>query len=140
MHELKFTAIWFDDFNSEILIEASNNDFSGKVKIFAPYDKCFEMIKELDGFPKKVSDEVTFSSDDYFRNPTLGLKFYCRDSFGNTSVLVSMHRQEEAQSPKDETNSATIVVHCDPEGIKDFCIQLGDMLTDKRKTASLGMI
>ena len=139
MHQLKFTTVWYDDFNLEVIVEASNDSFSGKVELLLPYEKCFQMIDELQDFPKSQSDEVKFFSGDDFTHSTLGLHFYSRDSLGNPSILVSL-QQKETQSPKNEINRTALVVHCDPQGIKNFRDQLRGLLTGKRTTASLEMI
>src|SRR5687768_8280885 len=113
MHRLKFTSLWYDDFFCEVIVEASNEAFAGKVELLLPYEKCSEMIQALDKFPQRISDEVRFTSGDELNHSALGLHFNYRDGLGNPSVSVSL-RQREVQSIKEELSEATVVIHCDP--------------------------
>jgi|APLak6261661892_1056031.scaffolds.fasta_scaffold93545_1 hypothetical protein len=102
-HYLNIKSIWEDDDLFEIRVTASNSRFSGQADCYTNREHMGSLASLIDGFPKKMGQEVTFTtgeSDDlsYF---TISLK--CIDHSGHVTARVKIaHIVTYSNAPQEK--------------------------------------
>ena len=134
---LKVAYLYHDGDVIEVRVTAENAGFRGTADVYVGTDGLLEAAATLAGFPKDNLDkrEVIFgASGKNFAGGSVRLEFYCKDKAGHAAFRATI---EADYGEREVAESATVCVDFDPAALDKFLIELQQVETEHRGSASM---
>lgn len=115
---LTFKILSAEPYMIELEVTASNGRYSGVTRIFTDQPDLLSLAESLDGFPKEITDLVSYEAGDKGGYAYLGLRFYCIDGVGHIAVHIVM-KDSMISPPRPEIKStAEFEILCVPSALE----------------------
>jgi hypothetical protein len=134
---LKVTYLYHDGDVIEVRVTAENAGFRGTADVYVGTHGLLEAAATLAGFPKNTLDkrEVVFgASGKKFAGGSVRLEFYCKDKAGHAAFRATI---EGDYGEQEVAESATVCVDFDPASLDKFLVELQQVETEHRGSASM---
>jgi hypothetical protein len=119
--QLRLEVVWTDEQLIELLASASNGRFCGTTKVYTTGEHLLEIAESLKGFPRKVTDVLTFAFGESGSYSFLSLRFYCVNGVGHTAVQITMEENiTHGSSVIEEEHKASFELRYDAGLINQF--------------------
>jgi len=115
-------------------IRASNGEFSAHSETWAVSDGVSELVAQLNGFPRRIPDEVIFKTGE---PSDVTLKFSTLGKTGHCGIQVMVRAAPVAEAYRAEiAGSANFWIQCSAEEVSSFRTQLARLF--ETRTATFG--
>ena len=134
---VRLEAVYSDADVLEVVLSASNGNFSGAVSLYSGSSELEEAAAMVSGFPARSGDarEVRLGAPD--RNWAGGsviLRFYCIDGAGHAFVQANIESGDEHGGVKER---ATVAIPIEAAGVDRFVDELRVMARTRKGDACL---
>ena len=103
---LRIESIWEDDDLFEVRVSASNGLFSAVSNCYTNRGDIAELANLIEGFPKRIGQEVYFSTGEGNDLSFFSLRFKCKDLAGHSILRVKIaHIISYANAEKEHYTS-----------------------------------
>jgi hypothetical protein len=126
---LSVTVLYEDLDMQEIEVQACNGTFAGTAALYVSYGELAALAKQLEGFPKTITQEEVVRFADYGLTHLIQMTFQCVGGVGYAAVKVVL----ESGNQRVEMG-----VGFSPSEMDDFCRQLASVAEGKYRQAVLG--
>jgi hypothetical protein len=137
---IEIEIIWLDVDVLEILLNCSNNCFSGQAEIYLSHDGLSNIADKLSGFPSHPKDSRDFEIGTFNPGHADGgarMHFQCTDSVGHSVVEVKL--RGGACKGMGEVQSVALRIPVHAAAIDSFVSQVKQMEKEIGATAYLQM-
>ena len=99
---LSIESIWEDEDLFEVRVKASNGLFSGSADCYTNRDEIAKLAESIQGFPKRIGQEVLFSTGGRDDISFFSLSFKCIDGSGHVIARIKVaHIDSYINAPQE---------------------------------------
>ncbi len=130
--KLEITSIWEDDDGLfEVRVEASNGLFSGTADCYTDRETIGELSLAIEGFPKRIDQEVRFTTGERDDLSFFSLFFKCKDSSGHVILRVKVAHIESYTNASKERYISEFDIPLEASAIDVFARSLNALSKSK---------
>ena len=117
---LSIESIWEDDDLFEVRVSASNGDFSGQTNCYTNREEIEKLGLEIEGFPKQIGHEFTFSTSENDDMSFFTLRLRCIDGSGHILGRVKIAHIVTFSNAEKEKYLSEFDIKIEPSAIDTF--------------------
>jgi hypothetical protein len=139
--KIEISVLWFDDDIVELLVAASNENFSGQVSLYENHNAMVQLAETLSGFPACATDTRKFELGTFRPDAAGGgaiFELYCTDSVGHSEAKMQLRGDESHRDRGRET--AQFFVRLEASAVDSFVRQLKVMELQRDSRAFLSAV
>lgn len=126
-------SIWEDEDLFEVRVSGGSKGFSGIADCYTNRTTIKNLAVSLEGYPKKIGDEISFTSGENQSQSYFALHFKCKGGSGHVSVRVNISYIDNFMNGPEETYKAEFELEVERAAIDRFSKSLAALSESKLK-------
>lgn len=126
-NKIEITSIWEDESLFEVKVFATNGFFSGTAYCYTTREEMEKLGKLLTGYPKTLTDEISFSTGPHDNFSFFSLALKCIDKSGHIKARVTVAHIVTYGNAPQEKYLSEFDLEIEPAGIDAFSTSLQEL-------------